>query len=146
MTEYPTTFEFGTAEEEQSRRSCVPAGDYTIEVSSWSAKHSAQKGTPMVNIVLKIVDHEEHSGRTIFEGAAFGTQMFRNLCMDLTSPKAVAEMRLDFSDLEEGAGSDNDSCLFFDAVLGSQYEVQVGVRKGTDEYPEDRNTVRRWTK
>lgn len=146
MTElnYPTEFEFGSAEEEQSRRSCIPAGDYTIELTSWTAKRSAQKGTPMMNIVLKVIDHDEHSGRTIFEGSAFGSQMFRNLCMDLASPAEVAGTKLNWEDLEEGSGAANTSCEFFDGLLNSQYEVQVAVRKGTDAFPEDRNTVRRW--
>jgi hypothetical protein len=146
MTEfaYPTEFEFGSAEEEQSRRSCIPADDYTVELTSWTAKRSAQKGTPMVNVVLKVVEHEEHSGRTIFEGAAFGSQMFRNLCMDLASPAEVAGTKLSWEDLEEGSGAANLSCEFFDGLLTSHYDVQVAIRKGNDAFPEDRNTIRRY--
>lgn len=112
----------------------LPKGDYNVVVVDNDYQLSKSSGQPMWNMQLSVIDEGEYQNRRIFTIASFSEKAL---------PGTKAALAVLAPELLEGPFSPKNPEVVA-GMVGRKAKVRVSIRKGTDEYPDDRNEVKRW--
>lgn len=111
----------------------LPKNKYNVIIEDVDYQLSKSSGKPMWNLKLSVLD-EEYQNRKLFTFFSFSEKALPNTKAAL----AVVAPEL----LSTQFNPKNPEIV--SSLIGRKAKVQVGIQKGTDEYPDDRNNVKRW--
>ncbi len=121
------------SEVEEMKFENLPKGNYNVIIEDNQFKMSKSSGKPMWELKLNVVDGE-FANRKLFEIFSFSEGAL---------PGTKTRLAVIAPELLSGEFKVNDPEVVA-GLIGRFAKVKVDIGKGTDEYPEPRNVIKRW--
>lgn len=111
----------------------IPAGTYDVVIEDNQFSMSKSSNKPMWNLKINVINGD-YDGRKLFEILSFSEKAL---------PGTKARLAVLAPNLLEGDFTVNDPETVA-SLIGKRASVKVAIGKGTDEYPDPRNVIKRW--